>query len=30
MRIKGISWAEDDMGFTTAGADGNVFFFDLQ
>ena len=21
MRIRGIDWAEDDMGFTTAGAD---------
>jgi hypothetical protein len=30
MRIRGIDWAEDDMGFTTAGADGNVFFFDIQ
>jgi len=29
-RIRGIDWGEDDMGFTTAGADGNVFFFDIQ
>jgi hypothetical protein len=30
VRIRGIDWAEDDMGFTISGNDGNVSFYDLQ
>lgn len=28
--IKCIEWAEDDMGFTSCGLDGNVLYYDLQ
>ena len=27
--IKCIDWAEDDMGFTSCGMDGNVLYYDL-
>ena len=28
-RIMGIDWFPNDMGFTTCGQDGNIFFYDL-
>ena len=28
-RVMGICWREDDMGFTTCGLDGNIYFYDL-
>ena len=28
-KVRCIDWYEDDMGFTSCGMDGNVFFFDL-
>lgn len=28
-RVRSIEWFEDDMGFTSCGQDGNVYFYDL-
>ncbi len=28
-RIMGIDWFSNDMGFTTCGQDGNIYFYDL-
>lgn len=28
--MRGIDWFDDDMGFTSCGIDGNVFFYELQ
>ena len=30
MKVRGIDWFDDDMGFVSTGNDGNVFFYDLQ
>jgi WD40 repeat protein len=29
-KVRSIEWYENDMGFTSCGMDGNVFFYDLQ
>ena len=28
-KVRCIDWYEDDMGFSSCGMDGNVYFFDL-
>jgi hypothetical protein len=28
-KVCSIDWYENDMGFTTCGVDGNIYFFDL-
>jgi len=28
-RIMSIDWFPNDMGFTTCGQDGNIYFYDL-
>ena len=28
-RVRCIDWFENDLGFTTCGNDGNVYFYDL-
>lgn len=29
MRVRCIAWFDNDMGFASTGADGNVYFYDL-
>lgn len=29
-QVRCIEWYDDDMGFTSCGMDGNLFFYDLQ
>jgi hypothetical protein len=28
-KVRSIDWFEDDMGFTSCGTDGNVYYYDL-
>lgn len=28
-QVRGIEWYDDDMGFTSCGMDGNLFFYDF-
>ena len=29
IKVSNINWFNNDMGFTTCGYDGNVYFYDL-